>query len=1334
MLLNRRPARRLVPLSAAGALVLSAALVPAATAAEPLLSIAEVQGTGASTTYASMLVTVEGVVTADHRTGGYRGIYVQTAGSGGAVDATPGASDGIFVYLGSKTTTAALGDTVRVTGTASEYFGLTQISVSGASGVIDVLGAGTLPTPVALPATVTGADREQYEGMLVAPSDDYLVASTHEVERYGTVWLSAGTTPLVKSTETERPGAAADAIAASNAARRLLLDDGKNNQVTGATQPYLTAAAPVRVGDGVSFHGLAYVLSYGFDKWRLQPTVPIDSTTPADAKAGFTGTNPRPATPADVGGDVRLATFNVLNYFTTFTSVDPDARGAADAAQFAVQKGKIVAAISALDADVVALQEIENSTQFGDGTPDVALADLVDGLNEAAGSTVWAYVPTPAALVGAGAPPTDPIMNAIIYRPAAVTPVGASETVVDETVWDIAREPIAQRFATTPGGHGDVIVVANHFKSKGGTGTEPADGQGFFNAERVEQANSVIAFAASLEAATGVDDIAIMGDLNSYGQEDPVATFAAAGYTDLVASRAAGQYTYTFDGELGSLDHVMASPALAARVTGTDVWDINADEWSGFGYFGSMPEVGSVYRASDHDPILVGIDDGSTLTLDLLGINDFHGRLEAGSGGVVGAAVLAGAVTSYRAANPSTLFVSAGDSIGASTFTSFIQQDNPTIDALNAMRLDVSALGNHEFDQGRADVDDRVIPRADFPYLAANLYDRTTGTRAYAASWVTDVDGVSVGFIGAVTDQLSSLVSPAGISSLDVRPIAPEVNAVAEELSDGDPSNGEADVLVLLVHEGPAGPALADSTDDSVFGRLVAEVSPEVDAIFSGHTHQAFAHLVPVAGAPGVLARPVVQGASYGIDLSHVTLTVDRDSGDVVANAAEVVPLATGGFTADPAVAQIVTDAVAAAAGPGSVSLGSITASLLRAKKVNGDEDRGGESTLGNLVADVQLAATQDLGTQIAFMNPGGLRTDLLFASSGPADPDGNVTYREAATVQPFANTLVATTLTGQQVVDVLEEQWQPAGASRPFLKLGVAGITYGYDPTAAAGSRITQVMVGGTPLDLAGSYRVVANSFLASGGDNFATLAQGANPADTGRIDLQAFVDYMGANSPVSPDTAQRAVGVHLDAVPADGYRAGDTVTGALSSLQFSTAAVADEVVLTAGGTTLGTFPIDPTIVDATDEVGRAAFALTVPAGLTGTSLAVTATVASTGTTVTFSLPLAEVVTAPSCTVSYAASGFFRSYVARVTVHNGSPDPLRDWSLNWTNASGDRALVGIGAKVRQRGNEVTASGSRWSSIPAEGSTTFWVLGSTGRGGPGEPSGWALNGLACGTA
>lgn len=1219
----RRPTRRLVPLSAAGALALTAVLVPPAVAADTV-AISDVQGTGAATPIDGQTVTVEGVVTADHTTGGYRGLYVQTVGSGGAEDATPGASDGVFVYLGSRTTDAGIGDLVTVTGRASEYFGLTQLSASSGSTSVTVTGTAELPAPVALPDTLLGDEREQYEGMLVAAEGDYLVASTHEVDRYGTVWLSAGDTLPVKSTELARPGTDADTIAAENAARRLLLDDGRSQQVTGATQPYLTADDPVRVGDGADLEGLTYVLHYGFDEWRLQPTTPIDASTPVDAKAGFTELNPRPAAPEPVGGDLTVASFNVLNYFTTFTEADGDARGARNQAQFDLQKPKILAAITALEADVVALQEIENSVHFGDGTPDVALADLVAGLNEVAGADVWAYVPTPAALVGDGAPDTDVIMNAIIYRTEAVTPVGESLTDVDEEVWDIAREPIAQVF-TTPAGEGsELAVVANHFKSKGGDGEEPADGQGQFNAERVEQAQAVIDLVAQIQA-TGVEDVAVLGDTNSYSQEDPMAAFAAAGFVDLVAQHAAGQYTYTFDGEQGSLDHALGTPSFAARVTGADVWDINAEEWFGYQYYGAFPqaEAGTVYRASDHDPILVGVGaEGSggdgTVEIDLLGITDFHGRLVA-DGDAAGAAVLAGAVNSFRAANPNTLFASAGDSIGASTFVSFVQQDTPTIEALNAMGLDVSALGNHEFDQGRDDLDDRVLDLADFPYLAANVYDRDSGEPAFEQSWVTEVDGVDVGFVGAVTEDLPSLVTPAGIASLEVRPVVDEVNRVTAALTDGDEANGEADVVVLLVHEGASGAELEDVTGDDAFGRIVTGVD-DVDVVFGGHTHVQLAHEVEVDGE----VRTVVQAGEYGEALGHVALTVDAETGDVVEQAGEVIPLA-GAYEPDAEVQAIVDEAVAAAEELGSVSLGEITADVTRARQSNGSENRGGESTLGNLVADVQLWATQEAGTQIAFMNPGGLRADLTYASTGEDDPDGNVTYQEAASVQPFANTLVTMTLTGDQVVQVLEEQWQPAGASRPYLKLGVAGLTYTYDPAAPAGERVQDVLVDGAVLDPAGEYRVVANSFLASGGDNFATLAEGADVADSGRVDLQAFVDYMAEFSPVSPDTAQRAVGVQVD-VPEGGYLPGDEVTVALSSLLFSTAQPADpQVSLTIAGEAVATAPIDPTIVDTTDEVGRAEVTFTVPEGTPEGDLVVVVEVDGTGTTASFDVPVAD-------------------------------------------------------------------------------------------------------------
>jgi len=268
--------------------------------------------------------------------------------------------------------------------------------------------------------------------------------------------------------------------------------------------------------------------------------------------------------------------------------------------------------------------------------------------------------------------------------------------------------------------------------------------------------------------------------------------------------------------------------------------------------------------------VLPASADESPVLIDVLTINDFHGRIEA-DGSAAGAAVLAGAVNQFRAAD-NTLVVSAGDNIGASTFTSFIRQDTPTLEALNAIGLDASALGDHEFDQGRADLDDRVIPAANFPYLSANVYDRNTGRPACAQYSISEVDGISVGFIGAVKNQLPSLVSSAGIDTLEVRDVVTEVNRVAADLSDGDGTNGEADVTILLVHEGATAPDLADSTDDSAFGRIVAETAPSVAVIVSSHPHQLYNHSIPANGAS--LPRPVIQAASYGQDLAHISPAV----------------------------------------------------------------------------------------------------------------------------------------------------------------------------------------------------------------------------------------------------------------------------------------------------------------------------------------------------------------------------------------------------------------------------------------------------------------------------
>lgn len=618
-------------------------------------------------------------------------------------------------------------------------------------------------------------------------------------------------------------------------------------------------------------------------------------------------------------------------------------------------------------------------------------------------------------------------------------------------------------------------------------------------------------------------------------------------------------------------------------------------------------------------------EEARSVDINLVTVNDFHGRIEQ-SGTAAGIARLSTAVQQIRDENPNTVFAAAGDMIGASTFTSFIQQDVPTIEALNAAGLDVSAVGNHEFDKGFADLTDRVMPLALWEYLGANVYDKETGEPALPEYWIEKFQGVSIGFVGAVTDELPSLVSPTGIEDITVGDPVEAANRVADQLSDGKKNNGEADIVVFLVHEGAATTSIASATDPNTrFGEIVLGANDNIDAIVSGHTHLPYNHVID--------GRPVISSGQYGERFSNMEITYDRATKSITKMENTIYTMATafdsrGNVTAwltepDPAIVPIVTAATEVANELGNVVIGQAQAAFNRAQQpglVNGQpalvENRGGESTLGNFVADVQLWALNEDGTRsvdITFMNPGGLRADINA---------GDTTYREAADVQSFANTLVTVEMTGAQVKAVLEQQWQPAGATRPFLKLGVnEALSYTYDPTAAQGSRITEILLDGVPLDPAATYSVGANSFLGGGGDNFTTFALpevAATKADSGKIDLEAMVDYFEAFGSAAPDYAQRAVGVDVVSI------VGDQATVALSSLDFSTTEPkAGTVTVSLDGNALATVAVDPSFPSPStfDEIGRATVSFAIPAGATADSRFTITT--PTGTTSSFVLPL---------------------------------------------------------------------------------------------------------------
>lgn len=598
------------------------------------------------------------------------------------------------------------------------------------------------------------------------------------------------------------------------------------------------------------------------------------------------------------------------------------------------------------------------------------------------------------------------------------------------------------------------------------------------------------------------------------------------------------------------------------------------------------------------------------VTVSILGTNDFHGRLLSDRD-IPGAAKYAGAVEQLRSENPSTLFAAAGDLIGATTFESFINQDKPTIDVLNEMQLDVSAVGNHELDKGYDDLVGRVMapesdsnPKggAEWQYTAANL-DEPGDADLIPPSYTRDVAGVTVGFVGAVTEDLPSLVSPDGIEGLTVTDIVESTNAEADRLVAED----GADVVVLLVHEGAPGTSCATMADPgTAFGEIVTGVDADIDAIISGHTHLAYDCTLPKPGGAGT--RPVVSAGQYGAFLNKLDFTVDGVTGEVAGVQQSLLDVNTGAYPQDPEVQAIVDRAKADAEGPGSAVLGTIDAPFKRAQRPSPtetdpgavSENRGAESTLGNEVAEVQRWAT---GSQIAFMNPGGLRADMVgVQDADPSTADTfptDLTYKQAAVVQPFANTLVSMDMTGAQIETLLEQQWQPAGSSRPFLKLGVSdGCHYTYDPDAAPGQRVGRIVLDGRELEPTTSYSVTANSFLAAGGDNFAVFRQATDRRDTGQVDLEAMVDYMerfASGTPLSPDFAQRAVGVRYG--PADA-RSG--VEMRLSSLAMTGRGDLqdDSVVVRLGNRPVGTAAVDNVVrpSEAFDESGRATVQLRTP------------------------------------------------------------------------------------------------------------------------------------------
>ncbi|MFC4530202.1 bifunctional metallophosphatase/5'-nucleotidase [Sphaerisporangium dianthi] len=527
-----------------------------------------------------------------------------------------------------------------------------------------------------------------------------------------------------------------------------------------------------------------------------------------------------------------------------------------------------------------------------------------------------------------------------------------------------------------------------------------------------------------------------------------------------------------------------------------------------------------------------------TVPVRLISINDFHGNLEppTGSGGAIvnesGVSVPAGGAA-YVAThlkslvNDHSTVVAAGDLIGASPLISAAYHDEPTVELLGKLGLKVSSVGNHEFDEGITELKriqnggchpvDGCSPAgkwrgAKYEYLGANVLSENSGRYALPPVAVKKINGVKVGFIGLVTRTTPTIVTASGIAGL----------AFDEEVASGNRAaallkRAGVRAIVALVHEGdsvaPNQSPDACPVTPGAGTRIAQGLSADVDLVVMGHSHQAYiCKTVDPAGTD----RVYTQGSSFGRVLTTIDFNVDKKTGEVVrSSVAADNHVVTRDVAADPEITQFVQtwkDRVATVA---NKAVGSIGADLTRAAGPSG------ETTLGDVIADGQLEATKTGGNaEIALMNPGGVRADLTYAQSG-SEGNGVVTYGEAFTVQPFNNLMQVVTLTGAKLDALLEQQWQSGGATVRILQPS-ASLTYTMNLSQPIGSRVSDIKINGTPVTDTQSIRVAANNFLVGGGDGFSVFKEGTD-LWSGPLDIDAFVAYLGAHSPVAPPALNR-------------------------------------------------------------------------------------------------------------------------------------------------------------------------------------------------------------------
>jgi 5'-nucleotidase len=563
-----------------------------------------------------------------------------------------------------------------------------------------------------------------------------------------------------------------------------------------------------------------------------------------------------------------------------------------------------------------------------------------------------------------------------------------------------------------------------------------------------------------------------------------------------------------------------------------------------------------------------GAKDNDT-RIQILGFNDFHGHVEPNTPGTIqvgqsrnpttgaivnqvvpagGAEYFATHVKALRTTNSNTLTVGSGDLIGASPLLSGLFHDEPAIEALNVVGLDVSGVGNHEFDEGLAELyrmmnggchpvdgcqDGTPFLGSVFGYLAANVFFEGTNNTILPPYEVRKVGNAKIAFIGMTLEGTPLIVTPAAIEGLEFRDEVETVNNLIARLKRND-----IRTFVVLLHEGGfqnapfsnANPAqglpgwAGIDNCDNLGGAIVdiaKNISDEVDVIVSGHTHAQYI----CKGANEIDGKLVTSAASFGRLVTDIDLVIDHESKQVKSKTARNV-IVTQDVPKDPAVTSILNRYRVIADPIANRVVGSVTAQLLSTRDPGGDPDGDGEAPLGNVIADAQLEATAPTdfgGAVIAFMNPGGIRAPVKYEVASGVDP---VTYGELFAVQPFSNTLTVKTCTGAQIQALLEQQFDNPAAGQVRILTVSRGFNYSYDRTRPAGDRVinSTVRLDGNPIVDGQSYRVQMNSFLATGGDGFSVFNQCTNQLG-GEIDLDALVRYFQAHSPISPPTEDRIV-----------------------------------------------------------------------------------------------------------------------------------------------------------------------------------------------------------------